>query len=95
MEPHIQIINESAKAVLKPLGMFRAGRSRTFFILQWRCFPIKNNNNSKEMLVNENIDFADSKNVRVIGEDGEQLGVFPFSTARSISTSQTANRRLR
>lgn len=30
MEPHIQIINESAKAVLKPLGMFRAGRSRTW-----------------------------------------------------------------
>ena len=30
MDPHIQIINESAKAVLKPLGMFRAGQSRTW-----------------------------------------------------------------
>ena len=33
------------------------------------------------MLINENIDFADSKNVRVIGEDGEQLGVLKFADA--------------
>ncbi|MDD6264775.1 MAG: translation initiation factor IF-3 [Clostridia bacterium] len=33
------------------------------------------------MLINENIDFEDSKSVRVIGEDGQQLGVMEFSKA--------------
>ena len=55
------------------------------FSFYWRCCPIKNNNNSKDLQINENIDLADSKNVRVIGEDGEQLGVFPFSTALDMA----------
>ena len=37
------------------------------------------------MLINENIDFADSKNVRVIGDDGEQLGVFKFADALDMA----------
>ncbi len=51
----------------------------------WRCCPIKNNNNSKELQINENIDLADSKNVRVIGENGEQLGVIPFASALDMA----------
>ena len=53
-----------------------------------RCFPIKNNNNSKDMPINENIGFADSKNVRVIGEDGEQRGVFKFADALDMAYDQ-------
>lgn len=56
-----------------------AERCRTLIIFRG-CFPIKNNN-SKELLINENIDFEDSKSVRVIGEDGQQLGVMEFSKA--------------
>lgn len=56
-----------------------AERCRTFYFLR-RCFPIKNSN-SKELLINENIDFADSKQVRVIGEDNQQLGLMDFASA--------------
>lgn len=48
------------------------------------CFSIKNNN-SKELFTNENIKsgmgFAPSKTVRVIGDDGEQLGLLRLSDA--------------
>lgn len=44
------------------------------------CFPIKNNN-SKELQINENIGFEDSRPVRVIGEDNQQLGIMEFSKA--------------
>ena len=60
----------------------------TYFIF-WRCCPIKNNsNNSKELQINEDIGFADSKNVRVISEDSEQLGVIPFSQALDMAYDQ-------
>ena len=65
--------------------MLCADAVRTHFSFIWRCCPIKNNNNSKELQINENIDLADSKNVRVIGEDGEQLGVFSFGTALDMA----------
>ena len=69
-------------------GYFMCARmlsAHTYFIF-WRCCPIKNNsNNSKELQINENIGFADSKNVRVISEDSEQLGVLPFSQALDLA----------
>ncbi len=52
------------------------------FIYIWRCIPIKpNNNNSKELLINEKIDFDASKTVRIIGKDNEQLGLVAFEKA--------------
>ncbi len=48
--------------------------------MQWRCFTIKQAN-GKEHIINEDIDFAPSKNIRVIGDDGEQYGIITFSTA--------------
>ena len=48
--------------------------------MHWRCFTIKNAN-GKEHIINEEIEFAPSKNVRVIGDDGEQFGIITFSTA--------------
>ncbi len=50
------------------------------FLMQWRCFTIKQTN-GKEHIINEDIDIAPSKNVRVIGDDGEQYGIITFSTA--------------
>ena len=41
----------------------------------WRCLPIAN---AKEMLVNEQID---AKEIRVIGADGEQLGIMSTEQA--------------
>ena len=41
----------------------------------WRCLPIAN---AKEMLVNEQID---AKEIRVIGADGEQLGIMSTDQA--------------
>ena len=37
------------------------------------------------MQINENIDFHNSKSVRVIADDGEQLGVVPFGTALDMA----------
>ena len=47
---------------------------RTTFIF-WRCLPIAN---AKEMLINEQID---AKEIRVIGADGEQLGIMSTDQA--------------
>ena len=47
---------------------------RTIFIF-WRCLPIAN---AKEMLTNEQID---AKEIRVIGADGEQLGIMSTEQA--------------
>ena len=58
---------------------------RTFFYFIWGCFPIKNNNNSKELLVNEKINFDGSKEVRIIGADNEQLGLVSFDRALDMA----------
>ncbi len=58
---------------------------RTFFIFIWGCFPIKNNNNSKELLINEKINFDGSKEVRIIGADNEQLGLVSFDRALDMA----------
>ena len=53
-----------------------------FCILAWRCFSIKTT--QKEHLVNEEIfdeGFAESAEVRVIGADGEQLGILTAISA--------------
>ncbi len=54
-----------------------------------RCFTIAAKNNSKEMTINEEITqlqgFSASKQVRVIGSDGEQLGVIALSTAQNMA----------
>lgn len=47
---------------------------RTTFIF-WRCLPIAN---AKEMLINEQID---ANEIRVIGADGEQLGIMSTDQA--------------
>ena len=47
---------------------------RTTFIF-WRCLPIAN---AKEMLINEQIE---AKEIRVIGADGEQLGIMSTEQA--------------
>lgn len=60
---------------------------RTFFIYR-RCFPIKNNN-SKELLINEKIDFDASKTIRLIGPDNEQLGMFKFERAVDMAYDQS------
>ena len=52
---------------------------RIFFIFR-RCFTIKNAN-GKEHLINEKIEFAPGKNIRVIGDSGEQYGILTFSNA--------------
>lgn len=55
------------------------------FLIFWRCCPIKNNNNSKELQINENINFAASKVIRVIGAENEQLGLLPYSSAQKLA----------
>lgn len=45
------------------------------FLFFWRCLPIAN---AKEMLINEQID---AKEIRVIGADGEQLGIMSTEQA--------------
>ena len=45
------------------------------FLFFWRCLPIAN---TKEMLINEQID---AKEIRVIGADGEQLGIMSTEQA--------------
>lgn len=44
------------------------------------CITIKNTN-GKEHVINEDIEFAPNKNVRVISDDGEQFGIMTFSSA--------------
>ena len=55
--------------------MCRTGKLRTTFIFLWRCLTIAN---AKEMLINEQID---AKEIRVIGADGEQLGIMSTDQA--------------
>ena len=47
----------------------RTGKFCVRLFIFWRCLPIAN---AKEMLINEQID---AKEIRVIGADGEQLGI--------------------
>lgn len=54
--------------------------SKTKFY-SWGCFTIIKNSNGKEHEINEAIGFPDSKNVRVISDDGEQFGIMPFAKA--------------
>lgn len=58
--------------------------SHIFYFI-WGCFPIKNNNNSKELLINEKINFDGSKEVRIIGADNEQLGLVSFDRALDMA----------
>jgi len=58
--------------------------SHIFYFI-WGCSPIKNNNNSKELLINEKINFEGSKTVRIIGADNEQLGLVSFDQALDMS----------
>ena len=58
--------------------------SHIFYFI-WGCSPIKNNNNSKELLINEKIDFDGSKTVRIIGADNEQLGLVSFDKALDMA----------
>ncbi|MBQ4562123.1 MAG: translation initiation factor IF-3 [Clostridia bacterium] len=46
---------------------------------------MKNNNNSKELLINEKINFDGSKEVRIIGADNEQLGLVSFDRALDMA----------
>ena len=47
----------------------RTGKFCVRLFIFWRCLPIAN---AKDMLINEQID---AKEIRVIGADGEQLGI--------------------
>lgn len=58
--------------------------SHIFYFI-WGCSPIKNTNNSKELLINEKINFEGSKTVRIIGADNEQLGLVSFDQALDMS----------
>ena len=53
---------------------------RSFFVLIffWRCFPIS----AKELQINEEIKV---KEVRLIGESGEQLGIMPSEKALNLA----------
>ena len=55
--------------------MCRTGIVCVRLFIFWRCLPIAN---AKEMLVNEQID---AKEIRVIGADGEQLGIMSTEQA--------------
>ncbi len=50
------------------------------FLFYWRCFIIKNTN-GKEHVINEDINFESGKNIRVIGDSGEQFGILTYSVA--------------
>ena len=65
------------------VGLWFAGRISEFFtafFIYWRCFTIKTTN-GKEHVINDEIELAPNKSVRVIGDDGEQFGIIPFSQA--------------
>ena len=53
----------------------RTGEICVRFFIFWRCLTIAN---AKEMLINEQID---AKEIRVIGADGEQLGIMSTEQA--------------
>ena len=55
--------------------------SHPLFVSQWRCFNIS----VKELLINEEIK---DKEVRVIGVDGEQLGIMDTAEAQRLSLEQ-------
>lgn len=55
-----------------------AGSRLAFFILFWRCFTIA----SKELRINEKIT---AKEVRLIGNDGQQHGIMSASAALEIA----------
>ena len=62
-----------------------------FFINRFNfrgCFTIIKNSNGKEHEINEAIGFADTKNVRVISDSGEQFGIMPFSKALETAYSR-------
>lgn len=50
--------------------------------LVWRCVPIANNSKQKELEINEQIR---DKEIRVIGKDGEQLGVMSAAEAQKLA----------
>ena len=54
--------------------------SKTIFV--WRCIPIASNSNSKELEINERIR---DKEVRLIGADGQQMGVMSPRDALRIA----------
>ena len=58
-----------------------------FFIFERRCLTIRNNTNTKEHYINDEIKtvlgFAPTKILRVIGPDGEQLGMLTFAAAQN------------
>ena len=47
----------------------------------WRCFTIA----KKELLINEEIR---DKEVRLVGDGGEQLGIMPIARAMQIATDK-------
>ncbi len=51
---------------------------RTFFYHKWRCFAIS----TKELQINEEIR---AKEVRIIGDNGDQLGVMSTNTALAMA----------
>ena len=51
------------------------------YSIHWRCVPIAANN-SKDTLTNEDINFPQ---VRVIGSDGEQLGIMSSEQALKMA----------
>lgn len=57
--------------------------SKTIFV--WRCIPIASNSNSKELEINERIR---DKEVRLIGDDGQQLGIVPIQQAQDIAVEK-------
>ena len=57
--------------------------SKTIFV--WRCIPIASNSNSKELEINERIR---DKEVRLIGADGQQMGVMSPRDALRIAQNQ-------
>ncbi len=58
----------------------------------WRCITIAGKNNSKENPINGDIlalpGFSQSKTIRVIGADGEQLGLLQYSQAQHKADSE-------
>lgn len=49
------------------------------FFYAWRCFPIKPN--EKGHMINENIDFPATKQVRVISASGDPVGILTYEDA--------------
>ena len=62
--------------------MCRTGKFCVRLFIFWRCLPIAN---AKEMLINEQID---AKEIRVIGADGEQLGIMSTEQALRMAYNE-------